>query len=64
VPGHRRAAYHRRRDLTAIITGCESGRDHDHDPVSWHAPQAGLEVGLSHYSRLRQPHASSASVMG
>ncbi len=50
--------------MTAIITGCESGRDHDHDPVSWHAPHAGLDVDLSHYSRLRQPHASSGTVMG
>jgi hypothetical protein len=50
--------------MTAIITGCESGRDHDRDPVSWHAPHAGLDIDLSHYSRLRQLHASSGTVMG
>jgi sarcosine oxidase subunit beta len=50
--------------MTALITACESGQDHDHDPVIWHAPHTGLDVGLGHYSRLREPHASSCTVMG
>jgi sarcosine oxidase subunit beta len=50
--------------MTAIITQCEAGRDHDADPVVWRAPHTQLDVDLSHYSRLRTPHASSGSVMG
>lgn len=50
--------------MTAIITQCEGGRNHDADPVVWRAPHTQLDVDLSHYSRLRQPHASSGSVMG
>jgi sarcosine oxidase subunit beta len=50
--------------MTALITACEAGRDHDADPVVWRAPHTQLDVDLSHYSRLRTPHASSGSVMG
>jgi sarcosine oxidase subunit beta len=50
--------------MAGLITASESGQDHDHDPVTWHAPHTGLEVDLSHYSRLRSPHASSGTVMG
>jgi sarcosine oxidase subunit beta len=50
--------------MTALITECEAGRDHDADPVIWRAPHTALDVDLSHYSRLRAPHASSGSVMG
>ena len=50
--------------MTALITECEAGRDHDSDPVVWRAPHTQLDVDLTHYSRLRQPHASSGTVMG
>jgi sarcosine oxidase, subunit beta len=50
--------------MTALITECEAGRDHDADPVIWRAPHTQLDVDLSHYSRRRTPHASSGSVMG
>ena len=50
--------------MTALITECEAGRDHDADPVIWRAPNTALDVDLSHYSWLRAPHASSGSVMG
>jgi sarcosine oxidase subunit beta len=50
--------------MTALITACESGRDHDTDPVTWRAPCTQLDVDLSHYSRLRTPHSTSGSVMG
>jgi sarcosine oxidase subunit beta len=50
--------------MTALITACEASRDHDRDPVTWRAPHTGLEVDLSHYSGLREPHASSGTVMG
>ena len=39
--------------MTALITECEAGRDHDADPVIWRAPHTQLDVDLSHYSRLR-----------
>jgi hypothetical protein len=50
--------------MTALITQCEAGRDHDADPVIWRAPRTQLDVDLSHYSRLRQPHTTSGSVLG
>ena len=50
--------------MTALITACEAGHDHDHDPVAWRAPHTGLDIDLGHYSRLRLPHASSGTVMG
>jgi sarcosine oxidase subunit beta len=50
--------------MAALITECESGRDHDADPVTWRAPHTALDVDLSHYSRLRAPHSTSGSVMG
>ena len=50
--------------MTALITQCEAGRDHDTDPVIWRAARTQLDVDLSHYSRLRQPHTSSGSVLG
>jgi sarcosine oxidase subunit beta len=50
--------------MTALITACEAGRDHDTNPVTWRAPHTQLDVDLSHYSRLRAPHSTSGSVMG
>jgi sarcosine oxidase, subunit beta len=50
--------------MTSLILACEAGRDHDADPVIWRAPHTQLDVDLSHYSRLRQPHHSSGTVMG
>jgi sarcosine oxidase, subunit beta len=50
--------------MTRLIVDCEAGRDHDRDPVVWRAPHTQLDVDLSHYSRLRQPHNSSGTVMG
>lgn len=50
--------------MTALIAACEAGQDHDREPVVWRAPHTGLDVDLSHYSRLRAPHASSGTVMG
>jgi sarcosine oxidase, subunit beta len=50
--------------MTELITQVQAGRDHDADPVVWRAPHTQLDVDLSHYSRLRQPHASSGTVMG
>jgi sarcosine oxidase subunit beta len=51
--------------MRGLIDGCESGHDHDREPVVWTAPITGLDVNLGHYSRLREPNpASSNSVLG
>lgn len=51
--------------MLAIVTACESGRDHDHDPVVWTTPVTNLDVNLGHYSRLRAINQdSSYSVLG
>jgi sarcosine oxidase, subunit beta len=52
------------RYLGAIIDACQSGHDHDADPVRLHLERTGLDVNLGHYSRLRDAHASSGSVLG
>lgn len=51
--------------MRKLIEACESGQDHDREPVIWTAPITGLEVNLGHYSRLRGKNtASSNSVLG
>ncbi|MFV0459591.1 MAG: NAD(P)/FAD-dependent oxidoreductase [Actinomycetales bacterium] len=51
--------------LRAIIDACESGHDHDTDPVRHTLPRTGLQIDLSAYSRLRQPDPNSSNtVMG
>src|ERR1044072_7185236 len=40
--------------MRRLIDACESGHDHDSDPVVWSAPVTGLEVNLGHYSRRRE----------
>jgi sarcosine oxidase, subunit beta len=51
--------------MAELIGSCESGHDHDADPVVVRTPYTGQLLGLGHYSRLREPHADSTfSVMG
>lgn len=51
--------------MLTILTACESGRDHDRDPVIWTTPVTKLDVNLGHYSRLRAVNQdSSYSVLG
>jgi len=48
-----------------LIESCESGHDHDREPVTWTTPVTNLNVNLGHYSRLRAVNPdSSFSVMG
>jgi sarcosine oxidase subunit beta len=48
-----------------LIDACESGHDHDSEPVMWTTPLTNLDVNLGHYSRLRTVNPdSSFSVMG
>lgn len=51
--------------MTTLIDACESGQDHDNDPVTWTTPTTRLQVNLRHYSRLRTVNPdSSHSVLG
>jgi len=51
--------------LAAIIEACESGRNHDTDPVEVTLPRTGHTIDLAHYSRKREINPdSSFSVMG
>jgi sarcosine oxidase subunit beta len=51
--------------LLSLIKDGLAGGDHDTAPVHWTAPHTGLDVDLSHYSRLRRPNLdSSNSVLG
>lgn len=51
--------------MHAIIEMCERGRDHDADPIQWHAPYTDRQINLGHYSRLRNTNSrSSNSVVG
>jgi sarcosine oxidase, subunit beta len=52
------------RFMAALIHACENGHDHDSDPVIFTGPFTKNQINLGHYSRLRQPHAESANVMG
>ncbi|MDO5703549.1 MAG: FAD-dependent oxidoreductase [Paracoccus sp. (in: a-proteobacteria)] len=51
--------------MTHLITRCESGHDHDADPIVFPLERIGREISLATYSRKRQINAdSSFSVMG
>ena len=52
------------RFLTAIIDACESGHDHDADPVSVTCERTGHVVDLGHYSRHRKLYGTTNSVLG
>ncbi len=50
--------------LARIIEACESGRDHDADPVQLELPRTGLTVDTSFLSRLRAANATTGTVIG
>jgi sarcosine oxidase subunit beta len=53
------------RFLEALVDACESGHDHDRDPIHVDCPNSGHTVDLGHYSRLRDRNPeSSNSVWG
>ena len=41
------------RIVSALVRGCESGRDHDKDPLSLALPRFNSAISLGYYSRLR-----------
>ena len=51
--------------MADLITACESGRDHDADPIGFHLRHVDRAVSLGFYSRNREVNAdSSFSVLG
>jgi sarcosine oxidase subunit beta len=52
------------RYLTAIIEASERGVDHDATPVTVVGAVTGLTINLGHYSRLREPAATTGNVLG
>ena len=50
--------------MGALIDACESGRDHDHDPVVVVGPRTGLPINIGSFSRLRTPQNTTNSVLG
>lgn len=53
------------RFLAELVAACESGHDHDNDPVQVKLERTGFVADLGHYSRRRQVNRdSSFSVMG
>ncbi len=51
--------------MAALIEACENGVDHDCEPVQFHLPRTGHNIGLGFFSRNRTPIlASSHSVLG
>ena len=50
--------------MAALIDACESGHDHDAEPVQVHCPHTGQLLDLGQFSRRRQPASTSGTVMG
>ncbi|MEO6125779.1 MAG: FAD-dependent oxidoreductase [Ilumatobacteraceae bacterium] len=50
--------------MTTLIDACEGGHEHDVDPVRFHCAHTATELNLGHYSRNREPAATSGTVSG
>ena len=51
--------------MTRLIERCESGQDHDADPVDFHLEHVALDVSIGFYSRNREVNPNSSfSVLG
>ena len=51
--------------MAELVVACESGHDHDEDPVTVRAPYTGLLLNVGFFSRNRASHQdSSFSVLG
>jgi sarcosine oxidase subunit beta len=51
--------------MAELVVACESGHDHDEDPVAVRAPYTGLLLNVGFFSRNRASHQdSSFSVLG
>lgn len=49
--------------MSQLVQYCENGNDHDRHPLICELPNTGSSIDLSFYSRLREPHEGSLSVM-
>jgi sarcosine oxidase subunit beta len=50
--------------MAELIGACESGHDHDADPVVFRCTRTGLPLNLGHYSRNRELASTSGTVSG
>jgi hypothetical protein len=51
--------------VSKLIQECQSGRDHDVDPVPFHFENVGMDISIGFFSRNREINtASSNSVLG
>lgn len=49
--------------MAELITACESGHDHDTDPVQFALPILGRSVDLGYFSRKRKAHSESSGTV-
>ncbi len=50
--------------MATIVDGCQSGHDHDAEPLTLHCGRSGFKIDLGEFSRLREPVATSGTVLG
>ena len=50
--------------MRAVVDACESGVDHDTEPVQFRGAITGRTIDLGAFSRLRQPAPTTGTVMG
>ena len=50
--------------IAALVAAEERGQNHDGEPVQVYLPRSGLSLDLGVFSRLRDPHLTSGSVVG
>lgn len=50
--------------IRALVDAAASGVDHDNEPVRFRGARTGRDINLGAFSRLRQPAATSGTVMG
>eukprot|EP00658_Telonema_sp_P-2_P010267 TRINITY_DN1386_c0_g1_i1.p1 TRINITY_DN1386_c0_g1~~TRINITY_DN1386_c0_g1_i1.p1 ORF type:complete len:125 (-),score=24.69 TRINITY_DN1386_c0_g1_i1:320-694(-) len=50
--------------LTKIVSECENGHDHDHDPIQLDLARTGQTLNLGQFSRLRDNSHTSGTVLG
>jgi len=50
--------------MSSLIDHVESGNPHDAEPLQWKMQRTGMMLDTSKFSRLREPLATSGTVMG
>ena len=50
--------------MAELIGACEAGRDHDRDPLRVGLSRTGFELDVGFFSRNREAHHSSNTVLG